>query len=181
VAVGVEVGVIDGVALGVPVGVAVGVTVTDGVELGVAVGVIVGVSVGVCDGVCVGVFVGLLVGVIEGVAVGVFVGVFVAAVPLNALTTSPAEDPLLFHVAKICEPPLDDRCADTAFGEFAALTLVGLDHEVYGLAASEYFTVPPSTNHVTRFDDDEYNPEAREVVSPLNTDVAALHDAGEPE
>ena len=45
----------------------------------------------------VGVGVGVTVGVIVGVAVGVNVGVG----PLSALTTSPAELPILFHKAAI--------------------------------------------------------------------------------
>ena len=101
----------------------------------------VGVSVGVCVGVLVGVWVGVLVGV--GVA------------PLNELTTSPLVPPFLFQRDKSFSLPPDVRLAATLRGEFAELTVVALDHEEYGLDASEYFTVPLSTNQHARFDEVE--------------------------
>jgi hypothetical protein len=148
VGVGVAVGVIVGVVVGVFVGVTVGVTV--GVLLGVAVGVSVGVFVGVPVGVSVGVFVGVLVGVIVGVSVGVGVGVGVG--PLSELTTSPAELPFRFHVPRICGLPSDDSDTATDCGEFAELTVVGDDHEEYGLLASVYLMAPLSRNQLTMFE-----------------------------
>jgi hypothetical protein len=162
--VGVAVGVVVGVAVGVPVGVVVGVMV--GVIVGVSLGVSVGVLLGVAVGVTVGVFVGVLVGVCDGVG------------PLSEPTTSPADDPFLFHVARIWEPCPEARYDDTDKGASDELTVVGVDHVVYGLIASEYFTVPLSTNHATKFELDEYKPDPREVASPLNTDIAVLHDPG---
>lgn len=82
--------------------------------------------------------------------VGVLVGV--DAAPLSEVTTSPAELPALFHVARICELPSDDSDAATACGEFAELTVVADDHDEYGLPASVYFTVPLSRNQLTMFD-----------------------------
>ena len=122
-----------------------------GVAVGVAVGVIVGVSVGVLVGVGVGV--GVAVGVAVGVKVGVAVGVFVGVGPLRALTTSPAEPPLLFHKVAICECPPELTDPETERGFPVALTVVGDDHDVYGLLASVYLTVPPSINQATRLEE----------------------------
>jgi hypothetical protein len=121
-----------------------------GVTVGVSVGVTVGVSVGVVVGVSVGVVVGVSVGVFVVVEVGVTVGVGVG--PLSELTTSPEDDPFLFHSARSCELPSLESDAATDCGLFAELTVVGLDHEVYGLLASEYPTTPLSTNQAARFD-----------------------------
>lgn len=120
-------------------------------------------------------------GVSVGLLVGELVGVLVGVGPLSELTTSPAEPPSLFHVARSCELPADERCDDTDFGELAELTVVGLDHDEYGLAASVYFIAPLSKNQETRFDVAEYSPAPRDVASPVNTSVDELHVAGEPE
>ncbi len=117
-----------------------------GVFVGVLVAVLVGVTVGVLLGVLVGEFVGVLVGVSVGVAVGVFVGVG----PLSELTTSPAELPFLFHVPRSCGLLSEDSDTATDCGEFAELTVVGDDHEVYGLLASVYLTAPLSRNQLTK-------------------------------
>jgi hypothetical protein len=132
------------------VAVAVAVDVAVGVVEAVTVGVVVGVSVGVCVGVLVGVCVGVLVGVAVAVAVAVTVGVGVG--PLSELTTSPAELPFRFHVPRISGLPSDDSDTATDCGEFAELTVVGDDHEVYGLLASVYLMAPPSRNQLTMFD-----------------------------
>jgi hypothetical protein len=144
VTVGVEVGVSVGVVVAVCVGVVVDVSV--GVVVGVSVGVAVPVSVAVPVGVIVGVSVGVLVEVAVGVTVGVGVG------PLSELTTSPAELPFRFHVPRICGLPSDDSDTATDCGEFAELTVVGDDHEEYGLLASVYLMAPLSRNQLTIFD-----------------------------
>jgi hypothetical protein len=144
VTVGVEVGVSVGVVVAVCVGVVVDVSV--GVVVGVSVGVAVPVSVAVAVGVVVGVSVGVLVVVAVGVTVGVGVG------PLSELTTSPAELPFRFHVPRICGLPSDDSDTATDCGEFAELTVVGDDHEEYGLLASVYLMAPLSRNQLTIFD-----------------------------
>ena len=100
-------------------------------------------------GVLVGVSVGVFVGVEVGVAVGVAVGMGVA---LRELTTSPAELPLRFHNAAIWECPPESSALETETGLPVELTVVGLDHDVYGLLASEYPTTPLSTNQAARFD-----------------------------
>ena len=146
VAVDVAVGVVEAVTVGVAVGVCVG------VPVGVCVGVIVGVSVGVLVGVCVGVIVGVCVGVPVGVVVAVAVTVGVGVGPLRELTTSPAELPLRFHVPRIWGLPSDDSDTATDCGEFAELTVLGDDHEVYGLLASVYLMAPLSRNQLTMFD-----------------------------
>ena len=146
--VGVSVAVFVGVAVGVSVAVLLGVIV--GVTLGVEVGVSVGVIVGVSLGVLLGVFVGVLVGVLVGVSVGVAVGVLVGVGPLSELTTSPAELPFLFHVPRSCGLLSEDSDTATDCGEFAELTVVGLDHEVYGLLASVYLIDPDSRNQLTK-------------------------------
>lgn len=118
-----------------------------GVFVGVMLGVRVGVSVGVAVGVLLGVLVGVLEGVFVGVSVGVAVGVLVDVGPLSELTTSPAELPFRFQVAKICPAPPDELCKATLCGELLELTVVADDQEEYGLEASEYFTLPESINH----------------------------------
>ena len=150
VLVGVSVGVLVGVDVGVSVGVSVGVAV--GVVVGVLVGVSVGVLVGVLAGVSVGVFVGVDVGVSVGVSVGVAVGVAVGVGPLKELTTSPAELPLRFQNAAIWEYPPESSALETETGLPVELTVVGLDHDVYGLLASEYPMTPLSMNQAARFD-----------------------------
>ena len=132
------------------VGVAVGVLV--GVFVGVCVGVAVGVLLGVVVGVRVGVAVGVIVGVVVGVSVGVVVGVLVGVGPLSELTTSPAELPFRFHVPRIWGLPSDDSDTATDCGEFAELTVVGDDHEEYGLLASVYLMAPLSRNQLTMLD-----------------------------
>jgi hypothetical protein len=122
------------------------------VKVGVSVEVIVGELVGVTVGVSVGVSVGDAVGVFVGVFVGVLVGVFVGIGPLSELTTSPAELPFRFQVPRSCGLLSEDSDTATDCGEFAELTVVGDDHEVYGLLASEYPTAPLSTNQAARFD-----------------------------
>jgi hypothetical protein len=101
------------------------------VEVGVSVGVDVGVTVNV------------------GVKVGVTVGVAVGAIPLNDATTSPADAPTAFQLARVwlCVPEL--ACTEIPVGVPTALTVVGADHTEYGALASVYFTVPPAMNHDT--------------------------------
>ncbi len=48
--------------------------------------------------------------------------------------------------------PSDDKDTATDCGEFAELTVVGLDHEVYGLLASVYLMAPLSRNQLTMLD-----------------------------
>jgi hypothetical protein len=99
------------------------------VKVAVLLGVFVGVVVGLLVAVPVGVSVGVCVGVSVDVLVGVFVGVGVDIGPLSELTTSPAELPFRFQIATICPLASEDRDAATACGEFAELTVVGLDHD----------------------------------------------------
>ena len=103
-------------------------------------------------GVAVAVKLGVDVGVSVGVVVGVRVGVDVGVGPLSALATSPAELPVRFHNAAIWGYPPESSELETESGLPVELTVVGLDHEVYGLLASEYPTAPLSTNQAARFD-----------------------------
>jgi hypothetical protein len=180
---GVLVGVSDGVSVGVAVGVSVWVLVgvTVGVIVGVLLGVAVGVSVGELVGVTVPVLVGVIVGVLVAVRVGVDVGVLVGSTPLSAPTTSPAELPFLFHVPRIFQIPDDDSWAEIDCGVLLELTVVALDHDEYGLEDSEYFTVPLSTNQLTKSEEMEYIPAARDETVPVKTEFTDPHEAGDPE
>ena len=74
----------------------------------------------------------MLLGVCVGVLVALDVGVLVAfgGAPLSELTTSPADPLFLFQMLKICVLPSDDSEAETFFGLYVELILVGVDHEL---------------------------------------------------
>jgi hypothetical protein len=97
----------------------------------------------------VGVAVGVDVEVNVGVTVGVTVGVAVGDNPLKDATTSPAEPPTAFHIARVrlWDPEL--ACTEIPVGVPTALTVVGADHTAYGALASVYLTAPPSINQET--------------------------------
>jgi hypothetical protein len=109
------------------------------------------------------------------------VGVGVGSAPLTAEATSPVEPPLRFHVPRSFQIPEDDSCAETACGVPLELTVVGLDHDEYGLEDSEYFTVPLSINQLTKSEEMEYIPAARDETVPVKTEVTDPHEAGDPE
>ena len=91
-----------------------------------------------------------------------FVGVGVG--PLSELTTSPTELPFLFHVVRSCGYPLVD--ISEAIGSVAELTVVGADHDEYGLLASEYMALLLSLNQAAIFDVAEYSPAPTELAGP---------------
>lgn len=132
-------------------------------------------------GVLVGVGVGVTVGVIVGVFVGVLVGVLVGVGPLNDVTTSPEELPLLFQKPNKFCPAAESTGAETDFGELAELISEALAHEVYGLTASVNFTDAESVSQETSLLVVTVNPAATESAVPVYTVVAELHEAGEPE